>query len=471
MPLPPPLFKLYDSFSGNTVILIAIAIILFSGFLVTRITKLLRLPDVSGYILAGILIGPSVLHAIPDSILEGMGFVNDVALSFIAFGVSKFLRKEVLRQAHHSIFAIALLESLAAGTAVALAMRLFGMDWALAVLLGSIAIATAPSSTMMTINQYHARGPFVNALLQVVALDNMICLAVFSVAVAFVSAQGAPTWRMVLVPTLLNAAFPLAGAVGGWCLSRLLTPERSQENRLILCLATLIGLAGFCAIFSVSPLLSCMAFGVVYVNLTDDKALFKQINRFTPPIMSIFFIVSGMNLNLSLLASLGVVGVVYFLLRMIAKYVASEFGCRIFLYPTRIADNLGLALIPQAGVAIGLAFMAHQLLPGEVGDLLLTIVLASSVLYELVGPAAAKYALFRSGAIPRGAQKRPVGFQHSTIEYPLPNGAPPLLRFRLARTMRKRNGGHRKSASGGKEKKESETETGNHSETDGGGQA
>lgn len=419
----PPLFTLYESFNSNAVILIAISVILFSGFLVSRVTKLLRLPDVSGCILAGILIGPSVLHAVPDSITAGMGFVNDVALSFIAFGVSKFLRREVLRQAHHSIFAIALIEALAAGMIVAAAMHwIAGLDWNLSLLLGSIAVATAPSSTMMTIHQYHARGAFVNALLQVVALDNTICLAIFSVVVAFIAAQGEPTWRTLLHPLFLNAAFPAAGAAAAWCLSRLLTPARSQENRLILCLATLFGLAGFSTIFGVSPLLSCMTFGVVYVNLTDDKKLFKQIDRFTPPVMSIFFIVSGMNLDLRLLASLGVVGIIYCLLRLIVKYLASQLGCRMFFYPSRIADNLGLALIPQAGVAIGLAFMAQQLLPGKLGDMLLTIILASSVLYELVGPAAAKFALFRSGAIPKGAEKRPVRFPHSTIEYPLSNG-------------------------------------------------
>ena len=205
----------------------------------------------------------------------------------------------------------------------------------------------------------------------------------------------------VVMPFVSNGIGILLGVGSGVALSKLLTPDRSKDNRLILSVALLLALSGSCALLGVSPLLSCMVFGAVYMNLTDDRKLFKQINRFTPPIMSMFFIISGMNLDLGAIRTAGVVGFSYFLIRIVGKYAGVYVGCMVTGMPVNIKKYMGLALIPQAGVAIGLAFLGQRLLAPEIGDLLLTIILASSVLYELVGPACAKMSFFLSGAVKR----------------------------------------------------------------------
>lgn len=392
----------YGSMDESTVVLCSLAIILFAGFLVTRLTKQLRLPNVSGYIVAGVLIGPGCLRLIPSDILSHMGFMSDIALAFIAFGVGKFFKKEVIREAGLKVIIITVLEALLAGALVMISMRyLFHISWNFALILGAIATATAPASTMMTIHQYHARGNYVTTLLQVVALDDVVCLLTFSVVVAIVNAgtDGHISPGDVLVPILGNGAGMFLGAACAYFLSRLLTPARSKDNRLILTVAMLLGISGVCAVFHLSPLLSCMVFGAVYMNLTDDRKLYKQINRFTPPIMSMFFIISGMNLDLGAIRSAGVIGASYFLIRIVGKYLGAYLGCVVTSTPANIRNYMGLALIPQAGVAIGLAFLGQRLLPPEIGDMLLTIILSSSVLYELVGPACAKASFFLSGSI------------------------------------------------------------------------
>lgn len=395
------MYKWMNGLDSTAVVLICLCIILLAGFLMTRLTKLLRLPNVTGYILAGVLIGPGVLGLVPPAFIGGLGFISDVALAFIAFGVGKFFKKKVLKETGAATVIITLLESLLAGALVTLAMHyMFHMDFEFSLLLGAIATATAPASTMMTINQYHARGSFVNTLLQVVALDDVVCLLVFSVVTAVVGARdaGAVTALEVVLPVVYNLAALVLGFLCGLLLSKLLTPNRSRDNRLILAVAILLGLSGLCAVVEISPLLSCMVFGATYINLTSDKALYRQLNHFTPPIMSIFFIVSGMNLDVKALGAFGLVGVGYFLVRILGKYAGSYLGCLLAHTERPVRNYLGLALVPQAGVAIGLAFLGQRLLPPEIGSLLLTIILSSSVLYEIIGPVCAKAALQRSGA-------------------------------------------------------------------------
>ena len=393
---------LLDNLGRETCILISLAIIMLAGFFVTRVTKLLKLPKVSGYIITGILIGPHLFGIIPGYIVDGMSFVSDIALAFIAFGVGQFFKAETLKETGISVIIITLFESLLAGVVVTLSMLfIFRLDFALSLLLGAIATATAPASTLMTINQYHARGKFVNTLLQVVALDDVVCLLVFSAVAAVVNAREADSTSVasILLPIVYNVAFMLIGALFAVVLYKLLWPHRSTDNRLIITVAMLLGLSGLCSIFDVSPLLSCMVFGGVYMNLAKDKELYRQINVFTPPIMLLFFVVSGMNLDIRLLATFGIVGIAYFVIRIIGKYLGAFLGCVIVKAEKPIRNYLGAALVPQAGVAIGLAYLSQRILPENIGSLLMTIILASSVLYELIGPVCAKIALFKSGAI------------------------------------------------------------------------
>ncbi len=394
--------------NDETKILLCLSIILFSGFIMTRMTNTLNMPKVSGYILAGILIGPCCFNFIPKSMIDGMSFVSDLALSFIAFGVGKFFKKEVLMRTGKRIIIITLSEALAAGVLVTFCLKfIFNLDWEFALILGAIATATAPASTMMTINQYKAKGEFVDTLLQIVALDDVVCLLAFSIVTAMVNgnAAGGFSAHDLLIPVAYNLLVIVLGIFCGYFLSRLLIPARSKDNRLILAIAMLLGLSGICAAIDISPLLSCMVFGAVYINLTRDKKLFRQINSFTPPVMSVFFIVSGMNLDLNALKTVGAIGVSYFVIRIVGKYMGTYLSCLFTKTSKQIRNYMGFALIPQAGVAIGLAFLGQRMLPPETGNLMLTIILSSSVLYEMVGPVSAKAALVLSGSIPFG--KRP----------------------------------------------------------------
>ena len=380
--------KIYSSMSNVTIILVSLSVMLLAGFLVTRLTKLCKFPNVTGYIIAGILIGPSLLGAVPQTLIGNMSFVSDIALAFIAFGVGKFFKLDVLKATGKSTVVITLFESMLPGILVFLmSFFIFGMDLGFSLVLGAISTATAPASTMMTINQYHARGHFVDTLLQTVALDDAVCLLVFSVAAAVASSteNGSVAFWDIALPILYNIAALIVGALCGFILSKLLTPARSKDNRLILAVAMLLGISGVCSAVGISPLLSCM--------------VFHQINGFTPPIFSLFFIVSGMNLDLNALKTFGLLGFAYFIIRIVGKYIGAFAGCAVMNESKNTRNYLGFALIPQAGVAIGLAFLGSRLLPAEMGQLLLTVILASSVLYELVGPVCAKFAILRSGSV------------------------------------------------------------------------
>lgn len=400
----------FSSYINNTtMILLAISIILLAGFLMTRLTKLIKLPNVTGYIIVGIIIGPQVLKLIPGDLVNNMSFVSDIALAFIAFGVGRFFKKKAFQETGMAVIVITLMESLVAGALVTLFLYvLFDLPRSLCLLLGAIATATAPASTMVTIRQYHARGAFVNTLLQIVAFDDAVCLIVFSIVSAIVNANAGSgiTLARIFLPLVYNVAALVLGFLSGLLLSKLMTPKRSEDNRLILTIAILMGIAGLCAAVDVSPLLACMLFGTTYVNVTKDKSLFTAVEQFTPPILAIFFVVSGMSLDVGSFMSMGIVGIVYFIVRIIGKYLGAYWGSAMTGSTAEIKSYLGFALIPQAGVAIGLAFLGKRMLPGRTGSMLLAIILSSSVLYELIGPAAAKFALLRSGAIKMDEQTK-----------------------------------------------------------------
>ncbi len=382
-------------------ILIMISIMLLAGFIMTRLTKKLLLPNVSGYILAGIIIGPYVLKIVPLEFVRNLDFISDIALAFIAFGVGRFFKKETLLRTGKWVIIITLFESLLAGLLITLTMYyIFKLSLSLSLLLGAIGTATAPASTVMTINQYHGKGDFVYTLLQVVALDDVVCLLVFSIVSSVIVALDSGQFALtsIVIPLSLNILMILLGALFAYILNLLLVPKRSQDNRLIITTAMLLGLTGFCAIFNVSPLLACMAFGAVYINVAKDKALYHQLNIFTPPIMVMFFVVSAMNLDLTILKSFGIVGVAYFVIRIVGKYLGAYLGSYLVQTSKEIRNYLGVVLIPQAGVSIGLAYLARRMLPSDIGNLLMTIILASSILYELIGLASAKFALFKADA-------------------------------------------------------------------------
>ncbi len=391
-------------FNSSSIVILSLTIILFAGFFSTRITKKLKLPNVTGYIFAGILIGPFVLNLIPNTIIEGMDFVTDVALALISFGVGKYLKISTLKANSAQVLIMTLCEALITATVVTATMiYLFHLPVMFSLLLGAISSATAPASTLMTIRQYRAKGTFVNMVLQVIALDDVISLVAFSICIAVIQATSANTRldiSVFMIPILLNAVLILVGIAAGFGLNYLICESRTDDNRLILAIAVILVVTGLCAALDISPLLACMALGATYINTSQNKTLYHQINSFTPPILMIFFVLSGMRLNVPSLFTAGVLGIGYTLVRVIGKFLGAYMGAIAGKSPENVRRYFGLALIPQAGVSIGLALLGQRVLPTEMGAMLSTIILSSAVLYEIIGPACAKAALRLSGSIP-----------------------------------------------------------------------
>lgn len=396
--------------SSVSVIVISVAIILISGFLMTRLTKLLKLPNVTAYIITGILIGPFCLNLIPKEMISGMGFISDIALAFIAFGVGEYFRLSVLKGNGKKVIIITFLEALFASLLVfVLSFFVLRLSLIFSVILGALASATSPASTMMTIRQTKAKGEFVNTILPVIAIDTVVSLITFSIAISLsgLSVNDGFSFIEVLLPILYNILVIGVG-VGLGFLLKFVMQKRSTDNRLIVSVAFLFVICGVGAAVNVSPLLGCMAMGMVYINATEDEKLFKQLNYFSPPILLLFFVRSGLNFRLDALFSpsgvvggipLIVIGLAYFVVRFIGKYAGSYVGCSIVKTSSKVRNHLGFALMPQASVAIGLVAIGSRIIGGETGALLETVILTSSILYELVGPALAKMALYRSGAI------------------------------------------------------------------------
>ncbi len=389
-------------------VIISIALMLFLGFAMTRLTKKLKLPKVTAYILAGVLLGPFCLNMVPGEIIEGMDFIADIALAFIAFSTGEFFRLETLKRNGAKVVVVTLFESCMASLLIFLMTYfILGIDLTFSLVLAALAAATAPASTLMTIRQTGAKGDFVDTLLQVVALDDVVGLVAYSMAIYIALAvnSGAFQASSMLKPLLVNAGVFLLGGVFGVGMKLLMPKKRSTDNRLIISVATLFAFCGVCALLDVSPLLGCMSMGTAYINITDDDKIFKQLNYFSPPILLLFFVRSGLNFQLDALGNsstfiggvpLMVIGGLYFIVRIVGKYIGAFLGCLLAGKKKEVRNYLGLALIPQAGVAIGLAALGARTLGGEMGESLETIILASSVLYELIGPACAKLALYLS---------------------------------------------------------------------------
>lgn len=410
------------------VVIIALSLMMMLGFLMTRVTKLARLPNVTAYIVTGILIGPFCMDLVPRRVIDGMAFLPDIALAFIAFSTGEFFRVDALRKSGWRVIVLTLFEALTASLLVFLAaFYALGLPLAFTVVLSALAAATASASTMMTIRQLGAKGPFVDTLLQVVAIDNLVALVAYSVAIsaAVSSISGeALSLSTVVTPLLRNLAAVAIGAAFGFVMKGLLT-HRNTDNRLIVSVALLFAFCGLCAAFGISPLLGCMAMGTVYINTTDDTRLFRQLNYFSPPILLLFFVRSGLCLDIGALLSptggvgrfpLLAVGVVYAVVRVAGKYAGAYLGAAATDREPEVRDYLGLALIPQAGVAVGLAALGARLLGGTMGRALETVILASSVLYELVGPACGKLSLYLS----RSYSDRLEEVAPVTSEEPLP---------------------------------------------------
>ncbi len=405
------LYERFAAASGAAVAILSVSVMLIAGFLMTRITKLLKLPNVTAYIVAGILIGPFCLHLVPDTIVSGTDFLPDIALAFIAFSTGEFFRLDTLRKNGPRVILITLAEAFLATILVfVLCVNILHLPMTFSVVLSALEAATAPASTMMTIRQVRASGEFVDTLLEVVALDNILGLVAYSAAISIAKAQingDAVEISGILMPVVTILMTLIAGGLFGAVTALIMKVRHSTDNRLIISVTMLFTFCGICALIETSPLLGCMTMGMVYINLTDDERLFRQLSYFNPPILMLFFVRSGISFDLSALFAVSdavgsvpliAVGIGYFLARLTGKYAGAFLGSLSVRASASVRNYLGMALIPQAGIAIGLAELGARTLQGDSGRALQTIILASSVLYELIGPVCAKAALYLSGS-------------------------------------------------------------------------
>ncbi len=397
--------------SSAAPIIFSVALMLFFGFAITRLTKRLRLPSVTAYIAAGILLGPYVFDLVPTEVVSGMAFLSDIALAFIAFGVGQFFKVGALKRNGWRVVVITLSEAVLSSLLVfAFTYLVLGLNLSFCLVLSALASATAPASTAMTIRQTGARGDFVDTLLQVMALDNIVSLLAYSVAISVAVVAlggGALSFGAVAMPIARNLLGVVLGFAFGFLLRLLIPKGRSTDNRLIIVVALLFLFCGIASVIDVSPLLGCMMIGAVYTNLGGDDKLFLQIAYFSPPVLLLFFVRSGIGFRLDALFAGGgaflplpliLVSLVYFLARAAGKIGGSYLGCLAVGKDKKVRNYLGLAEIPQASVAIGLAVLGARALGGEAGATLETVVVAAGVLYEIVGPVSAKLALYLSGS-------------------------------------------------------------------------
>ena len=412
-------------------ILLSIALALFAGLMMTRLTKPFGLPAVTAYLVAGVLIGPYFLGALGNVLgVAGLGFgsmeyvehfgvISDVALGFIAFSIGNEFRLSQLKQIGKQATVIAVFQALAATLLVDIALIVLSfilgedkLPISVAITLGAVATATAPAATLMVVRQYKAKGKVTDILLPVVALDDAVGLIVF--AVSFGVAKGmvsgtVDVFSVVVDPLIEIVASLLLGAVMGFLFDRTERLFHSKSKRLTVSITFVIITVAITMLkfpighihVGFSSLLACMMLGTVFCNICEtSEELMDRVDRWTNPLFVLFFVISGAELELGVFADVAIVGVglVYIIFRSLGKYYGAAISAKMTKCDEKIVKYLGITLLPQAGVALGMSVTAKQLGLFE-GTLIRNIILFSVLIYELVGPMLTKIALTKAGEI------------------------------------------------------------------------
>lgn len=424
--------------------LLAIAIALVLGLLSTRLMKIIGLPNVTGYLIVGLIIGPYALGLIPGELslihgdplyvtasgvnvymLDLFGVISTVALGFIGFSIGVEFKLSHVKEIGKSAITITFCQALAATLCVDVVLAAFSfwtkMPLYEALILGAIATATAPAATIMVVRQYKAKGIVTGTLLPVVALDDAVGLVVFAISnsIALSLASGAQvTVLNILVWPIVEIVASLAvGALLGGLLSLAPSLFRSKDNRLICTITCVFLCLGVCKLFGyledtgalpfgLSDLLVCMMAGAVFVNVrTEAREMMENTDRWTSPVLMLFFILSGAELDLRMFSGWQIIVclVLYVLARCAGKYFGAALGATVTHADKNVRKYLGITLFPQAGVAIGMATMCKNEfvkanLP-EIGAKIVTITMCAVLIYELVGPILTKIALVKAGEI------------------------------------------------------------------------
>lgn len=386
----------------NNTIIFTVAIICISGLIFGRLAKFIKLPNVTGYLIAGLILGPCVFNIIHADIVEDFSLISDIALAFIAFSVGSEFKMSYFKKVGISPIIIAVTESVGAIILVTGTLLIFGFDVKLSILLGAIAAATAPAQTIMVIQQYKAKGPLTSMLLSVVALDDAVALIGFGFAVAIVNSIGSSSSFSVL--SVLKPFYEVIcsfvlGIIIGILMIIFFRWFKKHTNRLCVIVGFLLFSTYLSNLIGASPLLTCMAVGATVVNLFDDiDDVMNVTDGFTSPIFMIFFVISGAGFDLGALKAIGIIGIIYVIMRVAGKCLGSWFGAAVTKQDSKIKKYLGPTLMPQAGVALGLLVVAGNLVP-QFAPQLKTIILCSTFIYSIIGPVAAKIALVKSGEI------------------------------------------------------------------------
>ncbi len=388
--------------------LIALGILMAAGLLVSRGARAAKLPNVTAFLVAGLLIGPSVLGLISREQVEGFSIISSAALGFIAFSIGGEFRLSTLKRIGKAPLTITFFQGMTTAVLVDSGLIALGFDVPMSLMLGAIALATAPAATLMVVRQYKAKGPVTEILLPVVAMDDALGLMVYSIssAVAAGLLGGEITVRtMLLKPLYEIVGSLLLGGVLGILLTIAARFFRSRGNKLALAIASVFIGVGLCDVLGFSSLLVCMMIGAAMVNLSGQQAvILEQTDRFTPPLFLLFFVISGADLDLAVLPSVGLLGVLYIVLRSLGKWSGALMGATFVHADSNVRKYLGLTLLPQAGVAIGMATLTGTQFP-QFGAKVNAIVLAATLVYELVGPVITKIALTKAGEIQPAAVK------------------------------------------------------------------
>lgn len=410
--------------------LLTLSVAIFAGLMLSRVAKKFKLPAVTAYLVAGVLIGPYVLGALG---VKGLGFVShadvksysllsDVALGFIAFAIGNEFRLAQLKKIGKQATVIGILQ--AVFTTIVVDAVLIGVHFIIpdkfpleaAVVLGAVAAATAPAATLMVVRQYKAKGPVTDVLLPVVALDDAVGLVLFAISFGVAKAISSGTIDMisVIVEPIVEVAMSLVlGFVMGAIFTFFERFFHSRSKRLAMSVAFVLATVGLsktefeiCGVhIAFSSLLVCMMLGTVFCNMCDfSENLMDRLDRWTAPLFILFFVISGAEFELSIFkdVTIVIIGVVYILSRCLGKYFGARFSSQMAKCDPNIIKYLGITLFPQAGVALGMAIKAEEL--GSVGIVIANITLFAVLIYELVGPALTKMSLLKAGEIdPEGA--------------------------------------------------------------------
>lgn len=415
-------------------ILIILALFIIVGLLATRLIRILNLPNVTGFLIAGLLIGPGMLLLISkifnidpafaesyQTLVGKLSILSDVALGFIALSIGVEFKLKHLKEIGKKVFIITIFQALTTTLFVDIVLislhSVLGISLGVAITMGAIATATAPAATLLVVRQYNAKGPVVDTLLPVVALDDAIGLMVFSIsfAIAKVYDTGSDiTVVAVLINPLIEIFASLFVGLGLGAIMTLISKAfKSRANTLGLLIAFSLLCVGLSQIefsfgeieFSLSSLLVCMMLGATYANLRKDSGRYLQrVDDFTPPLFLSFFVISGASINFTVINSFLIVLVafIYILVRALGKITGAYLGAAVAKSEPNVKKYLGITLLPQAGVAIGMANMAKVALDANGssnGDIIFTIVLTATLVYELVGPLLTKMALEKANEI------------------------------------------------------------------------